>query len=388
MTAASPYTAEHEAFRDQVRRFVAREIAPRHEEWERAGVVPRDVWEKAGAAGLLCCEVPEEYGGPGGDFGFSAVVIEELARAGATGPGFSVHSDVVAPYILRYGSEDQKREWLPRLASGAAIAAIAMTEPGAGSDLQGIRTTARADGNHLVVDGRKTFITNGQSADLVVVVAGTDPARGAHGTSLVLVEADREGFSRGRNLEKVGLKAQDTSELAFDGVRVPRTNLLGEENRGFAHLMSELPQERLVIALGAVAAAEAAVEWTVDYTARRRAFGKALAEFQNTRFALAEAKTETAAARAFVDRCLAQHLDGGLDAAAAAMAKLHCTEMHCRVVDACVQLHGGYGYMWEYPVARAWADARVGRIYGGANEIMKELVARSLLGRAGEGAER
>lgn len=388
MTAASPYTAEHEAFRNQARRFVAREIAPNHGEWERAGVVPREAWEKAGAAGLLCCGVPEEYGGPGGDFGFSAVVIEELARAGATGPGFSVHSDIVAPYILRYGSEDQKREWLPRLASGAAIAAIAMTEPGAGSDLQGIRTTARADGNHLVVDGRKTFITNGQSADLVVVVARTDPARGAHGTSLVLVEADREGFSRGRNLEKVGLKAQDTSELAFDGVRVPRTNLLGEENRGFAHLMSELPQERLVIALGAVAAAEAAVEWTVDYTAQRRAFGKALTEFQNTRFALAEAKTETAAARAFVDRCLAQHLDGGLDAAAAAMAKLHCTEMHCRVVDACVQLHGGYGYMWEYPVARAWADARVGRIYGGANEIMKELVARSLLGRAGEGAER
>lgn len=388
MTAASPYTAEHEAFRDQVRRFVAREIAPRHGEWERAGVVPREAWEKAGAAGLLCCETPEEYGGPGGDFGFSAVVVEELARAGATGPGFSVHSDIVAPYILRYGSEDQKREWLPRLASGAAIAAVAMTEPGAGSDLQGIRTTARADGNHLVVDGRKTFITNGQSADLIVVVAMTDPARGAHGTSLVLVEAHREGFSRGRNLEKVGLKAQDTSELAFDAVRVPRTNLLGEENRGFAHLMSELPQERLVIALGAVAAAEAAVEWTVEYTTGRRAFGKALAELQNTRFALAEAKTETAAARAFVDRCLAQHLDGGLDAATAAMAKLHCTEMHCRVVDACVQLHGGYGYMWEYPVARAWADARVGRIYGGANEIMKELVARSLLDRAGEGAER
>lgn len=388
MTAASPYTAEHEAFRDQVRRFVAREIAPNHGAWERAGVVPREAWEKAGAAGLLCCETPEEYGGPGGDFGFSAVVVEELARAGATGPGFSVHSDIVAPYILRYGSEDQKREWLPRLASGAAIAAVAMTEPGAGSDLQGIRTTARADGNHLVVDGRKTFITNGQSADLIVVVARTDPAGGAHGTSLVLVEADREGFSRGRNLEKVGLRAQDTSELAFDGVRVPRTNLLGEENRGFAHLMSELPQERLVIALGAVAAAEAAVEWTVDYTAQRRAFGKALAEFQNTRFALAEAKTETAAARAFVDRCLAQHLDGGLDAATAAMAKLHCTEMHCRVVDACVQLHGGYGYMWEYPVARAWADARVGRIYGGASEIMKELVARSLFDRAGEGAER
>ncbi len=377
MTVA-PYTAEHEAFRDQVRRFVAREVTPYHQSWERDGLVPRALWEKAGAAGLLCCGVPEAYGGPGGDFGFAAVVIEEFARAGATGPGFSVHSDIVAPYILHYGSEDQKREWLPRLASGSAIGAIAMTEPGAGSDLQGIAATAHADGNHLVVNGQKTFITNGQSADLIVVVAKTAPDKGAHGTSLVLVEADREGFSRGRNLEKVGLKAQDTSELFFDDVRVPRTNLLGEENRGFACLMDELPQERLVIALGAVAAAEAAVEWSVAHVKQRKAFGKTLFEFQNTRFSLAEARTETEVARAFVDRCLAAHLAGGLDPTTAAMAKMWCTDMQGRVIDACVQLHGGYGYMWEYPVARAWADARIGRIYGGANEIMKELIARAL----------
>lgn len=383
--AAALDTAEHEAFREQVRRFVAREIAPRHAEWEREGVVPRELWEKAGAAGMLCCGVPEAYGGPGGDFGFSAVVIEELARAGATGPGFSVHSDIVAPYILNYGSEDQKRCWLPRLAAGTAIGAVAMTEPGAGSDLQGIATAARADGNHLVIDGSKTFVTNGQSADLIVVVAKTEPDRGAHGVSLVLVEADREGVSRGRNLEKVGLKAQDTSELFFDSVRVPRTGLLGEENRGFAHLMDELPQERLVIALGAVAAAEAAVERTVDYVKGRKAFGKALFEFQNTRFALAEARTETEVGRAFVDRCLAAHLNDGLDPATAAMAKMWCTDMQCRVIDACVQLHGGYGYMWEYPVARAWADARIGRIFGGANEIMKELIARSLQAAPGEG---
>lgn len=386
--AAALHTAEHEAFREQVRRFVAREIAPRHAEWEREGVVPRELWEKAGAAGMLCCGVPEAYGGPGGDFSFSAVVIEELARAGATGPGFSVHSDIVAPYILNYGSEDQKRCWLPRLAAGTAIGAVAMTEPGAGSDLQGIAATARADGNHLVIDGSKTFITNGQSADLIVVVAKTEPHRGAHGISLVLVEADREGVSRGRNLEKVGLKAQDTSELFFDSVRVPRTSLLGEENRGFAHLMDELPQERLVIALGAVAAAEAAVERTVDYVKGRKAFGKALFEFQNTRFALAEARTETEVARAFVDRCLAAHLNDGLDPATAAMAKMWCTDMQCRVIDACVQLHGGYGYMWEYPVARAWADARIGRIFGGANEIMKELIARSLQAAPGEGGNR
>lgn len=378
MNAATPYTAEHEAFRDQVRRFVAREVAPHHDAWERDGAVPRALWTKAGAAGLLCCGVPEAYGGPGGDFGFAAVVIEELARAGATGPGFSVHSDIVAPYVLRYGSEDQKREWLPRLASGAAIGAIAMTEPDAGSDLQGIRTTARADGNHLVVDGRKTFITNGQTADLVVVVAKTDPDKGARGTSLVLVETDREGFARGRNLEKVGLKAQDTSELFLDGVRVPRTNLLGEENRGFEYLMTELPQERLVIALGAVAAAETALDQTVGHVKTRRAFGKALFDFQNTRFTLADAKTETAVGRSFVNQCLAAHLDGGLDATTAAMAKLWCTEMQGRVIDACVQMHGGYGYMWEYPVARAWADARIARIFGGANEIMKELIARDL----------
>ena len=371
-------TEQHEAFRDQVRRFVAREITPHHEAWEKAGEVDRALWRKAGAAGLLCCGVPEDYGGPGGDFSFAAVVIEELARANASGPGFAAHSDIVAPYLLHHGSEEQKREWLPKLASGEAVGAIAMTEPGTGSDLQGVRTTAIADGNHLVVNGAKTFITNGQQADLVIVVAKTDPDAGAHGTSLVLVEREREGFARGRNLEKIGLKAQDTSELFFDQVRVPRTNLLGEEGKGFEYLMSELPQERLIIALGAVAHAEAGLGWTLAYVKERRAFGKAIADFQNTRFRLAEAKTEIAVGRAFVDQCLARHMAGGLDATTAAMAKLWCTEMECRVLDACLQLHGGYGYMWEYPIARAWADARVARIYGGTNEIMRELIGRSL----------
>jgi acyl-CoA dehydrogenase len=361
-----------------VRRFVEREIAPHHDRWEREGVVERELWGKAGAAGLLCCTIPEEYGGPGADFSYSAVVIEELARANASGPGFALHSDIVAPYILHYGSQEQKREWLPRLASGETVGAIAMTEPGTGSDLQGVRTTALADGNHLVVNGQKTFISNGQCADLVIVVAKTDPSQGAHGTSLVLVEAEREGFARGRNLEKVGMKAQDTSELFFEDVRVPRTNLLGEEGKGFEYLMRELPQERLIIALGALANAEAAFQWTLDYVKERKAFGQAIAEFQNTRFKLAEAKTELTVGRAFVERCLSLHLDGELDATTGAMVKLWCTELQGRVIDECVQLHGGYGYMREYPIARAWTDARVQRIYGGTSEIMKEVIGRSL----------
>ena len=378
MADGGVYTAEHEAFRDQVKRFIAREITPYHDNWEKAGEIDRDLWHKMGAAGLLCCAVPEEYGGPGADFSYSAVVLEELAKANASGPGVGVHSDIVTPYILHYGSDEQKQEWLPKLVSGEAVGAIAMTEPGTGSDLQGVRTSAIEDGNHLVVNGAKTFITNGQQADVIIVVAKTDPSQGAHGTSLVLVEREREGFSRGRNLEKIGLKAQDTSELFFDNVRVPKTNLLGEEGRGFEYLMSDLPQERLIIALGAVAHAEAGLDWTIEYVKGRKAFGKAIGDFQNTRFRLADVKTEVTIGRAFVEQCLEKHMNGGLDPTTAAMAKLWTTEMENRVLDICLQLHGGYGYMWEFPIARAWADARVQRIYAGTNEIMKEIIGRGL----------
>ena len=372
------FSDEHQMFRDQVRRFAETEIAPHHDAWEKAGQVPRDVWRKAGELGMLCSSMPEEYGGGGVDRLYSVIVMEELARVGATGPGFGLHSEIVAPYINRYGSEDQKRDYLPKMARGEMIGAIAMTEPGTGSDLQSVRTTARKDGNELVVNGSKTFITNGQNADLVIVVAKTDPDKGAKGTSLVLVEAGADGFRKGRNLEKIGLKAQDTSELFFDDVRVPMTNLLGEENQGFIYLMQELAWERLQVAISAVSNAEAALDWTVGYTKDRKAFGKAIADFQNTRFKLAEIKTEVTVARTFVDRCLEMMQADQLDAATAAMAKYWCSDLQCKVIDECLQLHGGYGYMWEYPIARAWADARVQRIYAGTNEIMKEVIARTL----------
>ena len=372
------FTPEHTLFRESVRRFIAQEIVPHHPKWEKQGIVPRDIWKKAGGQGLLCCTVPEKYSGPSGDFLHSAIVIEELAKAGASGPGFSLQTDIVTPYILHYGSEEQKKTWLPRMVSGDIITAIAMTEPGTGSDLQSVKTSALMSGNELEISGQKTFITNGHNADLVIVVAKTEPDQGASGISLVLVETDREGFSRGRNLEKTGLKAQDTSELFFDNVRVPRTNLLGEEGGGFKQLMQELPQERLVIAIGAVASCEAALEWTVTYTQERKAFGKSVSDFQNTRFKLAEIKTDVTAARAFLDRCLELHMKGNLDATTGAMIKLWTTELQGRVLDECVQLHGGYGYMWEYPIARAWADARIQRIYGGTSEIMKELISRTL----------
>ena len=372
------FTPEHTLFRESVRRFIAQEIVPNHPKWEKQGIVPRDIWKKAGDQGLLCCTVPEKYSGPSGDFLHSAIVIEELAKAGASGPGFSLQTDIVTPYILHYGSEEQKQTWLPRMVSGDIITAIAMTEPGTGSDLQNVKTSALMSGNELKISGQKTFITNGHNADLVIVVAKTEPDQGASGISLVLVETDREGFSRGRNLEKTGLKAQDTSELFFDNVRVPRTNLLGEEGGGFKQLMQELPQERLVIAIGAVASCEAALEWTITYTQERKAFGKSVSDFQNTRFKLAEIKTDVTAARAFLDRCLELHMKGNLDATTGAMIKLWTTELQGRVLDECVQLHGGYGYMWEYPIARAWADARIQRIYGGTSEIMKELISRTL----------
>ncbi|MBT4486578.1 MAG: acyl-CoA dehydrogenase [Rhodospirillaceae bacterium] len=372
------FDSDHEIFRDTVRRFVEEEISPFHAQWEKDGKISREAWLKAGELGLLCASMPEEYGGGGVDRTYSVVLMEELARAGATGPGFGLHSEIVAPYINRYGSEEQKRKFLPKMAKGEMIGAIAMTEPGTGSDLQGVRTTALKDGNELVINGAKTFITNGEMCDVVIMVCKTDPEAGAKGTSLVLVESDREGFRKGRNLEKIGLKAQDTSELFFDDVRVPMTNLLGEEGKGFIYLMQELAWERLQLSVSAVANMEAAVEWTIDYTKQREAFGQPILDFQNTRFKLAEVKTQATVARTFVDKLIGLMLEDKLDAETAAMAKWWTSDTQCKVIDECLQLHGGYGYMWEFPIARAWADARIQRIYAGTNEIMKEIIGRGL----------
>jgi acyl-CoA dehydrogenase len=372
------FSPEHELFRESVRTFLEKDAAPFHGQWEKQGYIDRSLWRKAGEAGMLCSHLPEEYGGLGADFLYSAVVIEEISRLGLTGIGFSLHSDIVAPYILHYGSEALKHKYLPKLIAGEMVTAIAMTEPGAGSDLQGVKTTAVLDGDEYVINGSKTFITNGYLAELVIVVAKTDPKAGAKGTSLFLVEADTPGFDKGKRLEKVGMKAQDTSELFFQDVRVPKENLLGQAGMGFAYLMQELPQERLTVAIGALSSAEAALEWTLEYTRERKAFGKAIADFQNTRFKLAEMATEIQIGRVFVDKCMALHLEGKLDVPTAAMAKYWATDLQCKVLDECVQLHGGYGFMWEYPIARAWADARVQRIYAGTTEIMKEIIARAL----------
>lgn len=369
---------EHELFRDQVRRFVEAEIVPHHAHWEKEGVVPRELWLKAGALGLLCPLIPQEYGGGGGDFGFSAVIVEELARVNATGVGFTLHSDVMAPYILRYGSEEAKRRWLPQLASGERIGALALTEPGIGSDLKALRATARRDGDSYLINGSKTFITNGQNSGLVIVAVKTDPEAGRKGVSLILVEEGTPGFSKGRNLDKIGLHAQDTSELFFDEVRVPAANLLGEENKGYSYLMSELSQERLVVGIRAAASIEAMLERTIAYTREREAFGQSVFDFQNTRFKLADAKAQAAMLRAFVDDCLGRHLRGELAPEEAAMVKLTGAEMQGRLLDEFLQLHGGYGYMSEYVVGRAWVDARVMRIYAGSSEIMREIIARTL----------
>ena len=373
------FSEEHQMFRDTVRRFVETEIVPHHAQWEKDGQVSREVWLKAGEAGLLCPSVPEEYGGAGGDFLMTVIVAEELARAGTTGPGFPLHSEIVAPYILHYGSEDQKRDWLPKMVTGEAIGAIAMTEPSAGSDLQRIRTTAKMEGNQYVLNGQKVFITNGYTADLVLTAAKTDPAEGARGISLILVPGTTEGFERGRNLEKIGWHAQDTAELFYTDARVPATNLLGpDEGRGFFQLVDQLPQERLLPALRSAAVIEAALDWTVAYTSDRQAFGRPIIGFQNTRFKLAEVKAQAAMMRIFIDRFIELHMNGGLTADDAAMAKLNSTEMMCQVLDDCLQLHGGMGYMWETPIARAWADNRMSRIAGGTSEVMKEIIGRTL----------
>ena len=372
------YSAEHEDWRKSVRTFYEKEIMPHREKWEHEKRVSKDAWRRAGEAGLLCASMPTEYGGAGADFLYEAVAIEEQSRFAFSGPGFSLHNNIVAPYILNYGSEDQKRQWLPKMAKGEIVTAIAMTEPGTGSDLQSVKTTAVADGNHLVINGQKTFITNGQNADLIIVVAKTDTKQGAKGITLVLVEAEREGFKRGRNLEKIGLKAQDTSELFFDNVRVPRTNILGGEGQGFICLMQELPRERLTIAIGAVSACEAALEETIKYTRDRKAFGRPIADFQNSRFKLAELKAEITVGRVFVDRCIELLAQNKLDVPTAAIAKLWTTELQARVMDQCLQLHGGYGFMLEFPIARQYVDARITRIFGGTNEIMKEIIGRTL----------
>ncbi len=373
------FAPEHDLFRDQVKRFIETEIMPHHAQWETDGIVPRSAWRAAGAAGLLCTEVPEEYGGGGGDFLFGAIMIEEMARAGATGPTFYLHSDIVAPYLVHYGTEEQKRRWLPPMATGEVIVALGMTEPGGGSDVQAMRTTAIRDGDDYVINGQKVFITAGFNADLVVLACKTDPKARAKGVSLILVETDRPGFQRGRKLEKIGCKAQDTAELFFQDLRVPVSNLLGEEGRGFYQLMTELAQERLVQAVRAIASSEAALEWTVDYAVSRKMFGQTLADFQNTQFKLAEMKADLTMQRVFVDRCIELHLKGDLNAVDAAMAKLVSTELQGRVMDQCLQLFGGWGYMWEYPIARAFVDARLGRIGGGSVEVMKQIIARSML---------
>jgi acyl-CoA dehydrogenase len=376
------FSSDHEAFRDSFTRFIDKEIAPFHAQWEDQGYVDRAVWNKAGENGFLCMTMPEEYGGSGADKLYSVIQMEALGKAGFSGIGYCLHSEIVAPYIEHYGTADQKKRYLPRLASGEMIGAIAMSEPAAGSDLQGIKTTAalQADGSYLL-NGSKTFITNGWHADLVIVVAKTNPAAGAKGTSLLLIERGMPGFLVGKRLKKMGLKAQDTSELFFDNVRVPAENLLGGaalENKGFICLMEQLPWERLQIAISAVAASEAAIGWTVDYVKERKVFGQPIASFQNTRFTLAELHTEVQVARVFVDKCTEQLLQDKLDTATASMAKYWCSDLQCKVMDECVQLFGGYGYMWEYPITRAYADARVQRIYGGTNEIMKEVITRSM----------
>jgi len=376
------FSADHESFRDSFRRFVEKEIAPFHADWEEQGYVAREVWNKAGANGFLCMSMPAEYGGSDADKLFSVAQFEELSRAGVTGIGFSLHSEIVAPYLLHYGTAEQKAMYLPKLASGEMIGAIAMSEPAAGSDLQGIKSTAiqQADGSYLL-NGSKTFITNGWHADLVIVVAKTNPAAGGKGTSLLLVERGMPGFSVGKRLKKMGMKAQDTAELFFDNVRVPAANLLGGapyENKGFICLMEQLPWERLQIAITAVAAAQAAIDWTVAYVKDRKVFGAPVASFQNTRFKLAELQTEVQVAQVFVDKCSELVCKDQLDTATASMAKYWCTDLQCKVMDECVQLFGGYGYMWEYPITRAYADARVQRIYGGTNEIMKEVITRAM----------
>ncbi|MFD5188690.1 acyl-CoA dehydrogenase family protein [Streptomyces sp. NPDC058357] len=374
------FTEEHHAFRETVRTFLTKEVLPHYEQWEKDGIVSREAWLAAGRQGLLGLAVPEEYGGGGNtDFRYSAVLAEEFTRAGTPGLALGLHNDIIGPYLTGLATDEQKRRWLPGFCGGETITAIAMTEPGAGSDLQGIRTTAEDKGDHWLLNGSKTFISNGILADLVVVVAKTTPEGGAKGLSLIVVERGAEGFERGRNLDKIGQKSQDTAELFFNEVRVPKENLLGERDGAFIHLMTNLAQERMGIAVAGIAAAEHLLEITTRYVKEREAFGRPLAKLQHIRFEIAEMATECAITRAFLDRCIVDHSDGTLDAVHASMAKWWATELQKRVADRCLQLHGGYGYMTEYPIARAFTDGRIQTIYGGTTEIMKEIIGRSLL---------
>jgi acyl-CoA dehydrogenase len=376
------FREEHEMFRQSVRKFVEQEIVPYHAEWEREGIVPRELWLKAGAQGMLCCTVPEEYGGLGLDYLFDVVVFEELWRVGASGPGFLIHTDLVATYILSFGTEEQKKKFLPKMVSGEWIGSLGMTEPHAGSDLKAIRTKAARDGNEFVINGQKVFISNGQLCDVLVLAAKTDSDAGAKGVTLFLVEGDRQGFRRGKNLEKLGMRAQDTSELFFDNMRLPPESMLGEEGKGFALMMTKLAQERLAQAIRSATVAETIIEWTVDYTMQRQAFGKSLFDQQNTQFTLAALKAQAVGARVFTDKCIALFMEGKLDPVDAAIAKMLTTELHCKAADECLQLFGGWGYMWEMPIARAYADARITKIAGGSIEIMKLIIARQMADEA------
>ncbi len=372
------FREEHEIFRRTVRRFMETEVAPFHAQWEVDGIVPRALWLKAGAQGLLCCTVPEEYGGLGLDYLFDVIVFEELWRIGASGPGFLIHTDLVATYLLSFGTEEQKKKWLPKMVTGEVIGSLGMTEPHAGSDLKAIRTRAVRQGDSYVIDGQKVFISNGQLCDLIVLATKTDSQAGAKGISLFLVEGDRPGFKRGKNLAKLGMRAQDTSELFFENVRIPASNMLGGEGQGFKLMMTKLAQERLAQAIRSATVVETVIDWTVEYTSQREAFGQTIADFQNTQFKLAELKTEASVGRVFTDRCIDLFMKGQLDATDAAMAKLYTSNLHCKTVDECLQLFGGWGYMWEMPITRAYADARIVKIAGGSVEVMKTIIAREM----------
>lgn len=374
---------EIDLFRDTFRKFLQQEVAPHYDQWEREGLLPRDLWRQLGEHGFLCVDMPEEYGGAGADFNLSAVVVEEIARLGFGGlaSSVSVHSDIVAPYLLHLGSEEQKQRWLPAMVTGEAVGAIGMTEPGAGSDLQAMKTRADKDGDGYRINGQKTFITNGYHSDVLVLAAKTDPAAGGKGVTLFTVDTTLPGFECGRRLEKIGQHGSDTAELFFEDLRVGADQILGGEGQGFANLMNELPRERLILAIGAVAAAEGTLERTIDYVKERKAFGQTLAQMQNTRFKLAEIKAQIEVNRSYMRQCIAQYEQDELTPTDASIAKLSATELQFKVADECLQLHGGYGYMREYPVSRDFVDARVQRIYGGTSEIMKELIARSMLGR-------
>jgi alkylation response protein AidB-like acyl-CoA dehydrogenase len=380
------FTAEHDMWRETVRHFVDKEIVPFHAEWEKNGIVPRELWLKAGEAGLLCCTVPEEYGGLGLDYLFDVVVFEELWRVGASGPGFLIHTDLVATYILSFGSDEQKRHWLPKMVRGEAIGSLGMTEPHAGSDLKAVRTRAVRDPEaepgqndaDFIINGQKVFISNGQMCDVIVLATKTDSQAGAAGVTLFLVDAASQGFNRGQNLEKLGMKAQDTSELFFDNMRVPASAMLGGEGGGFKLMMTKLSQERLAQAVRSATVIEEMIQWTVDYTAERQAFGQSIGDFQNTQFVLADLKARSVMARVFTDRCIDLFMKGELDSVDAAMAKMVTSELHCETADKCLQLFGGWGYMWEYPICRAYADARIVKIAGGSIEIMKTIIARAL----------